>query len=448
MKNESITVKIKALCLILLVLALTGCPKKVPVSERVVLQRDTKLPRVVSDQLDVAALNAAEDTKGIQLKPGDVIYLRRMFPNTYDPSLTKANTYHLTTPANYFDRIPLRYVSAKFITGSAETAPPALYPNEREFLATVLTVNRSCLFGKTDKETGHKRLELANFLQKHEATIWNYLVDTLKVKRLSVGGNEPNLVITFSIDVLFESLMRDPATRDEAKTYRPLFNPEPKCDPSVLAAQESPMPTGSPTPETATTTLEPARDREILGQEALFATPWKAITSSDKYEANVFYYAVVKPITGIPTITAFNFVTVEFSGINLRAPEYPETQWTLGDLQRSGVCLDMDPNVWPTVHKIFFVQDRHSYEVVLDGGERGATYSVRLMLNQENRPLRQIMRNEDADKTCRRCRRILLSDLEKIYLEDVRKIQWTVNTGLKSKKQPASLINPNNCLSK
>lgn len=303
-------------------LALYGC-SAVPLPSQFPLNSTTSL----RDSQKGGFLNAQSisDEVGLQLIPGDVIYLRRWAPGVADP--VQAVKLNRQSPSAFVDRVPLRHVKPD----------THLYDYEREFLINSLTVNRSDKFQEAGATDG-----LAEELFAHEAALWNALVDNLWVKRLG-----ESLVLTVRLPAVVAQI---------PDGYRRLF----------LAGSDE---VGK-------------RDREVASIEAPLASAYHAL--SIRPGLNQHYY---KNDANSPAL--LNFLTVELSGAWMAHENLQEGQWTLEDWEESGICRADDASgrsvplavqsLWLKTHAlgIDVVASNPTHDVILDLLDRSRSLKKR-----------------------------------------------------------------------
>lgn len=304
---------------------------------------------------------------GLQLKPGDVIYLRRWSAGVANPE--EAVKLNRTTPPAFFDRVPLRHVPSG----------ARLYDYEREFLINVLSLNRSPAFKNVDATEG-----LPEALLGKEVALWNALVDSLWVKRLGDGGpwksekSHDSLLLVVRMPALVESLPGN---------YQKLFSDTNKGPDK--------------------------RDREVASLEVPLGSPYLAISQSTS--ANGGYYNMP---TNKASPALVNFLTVELGGAEMTDPGPQEGMWTLDDWEKSGICLGGTPwgDVAASIRTVWLKGYASGMEVV----PADAAYDVILDLSKRSRYLQARHRFSWLYPSIDR------KALGLLTARDIRRLEWSV----------------------
>jgi hypothetical protein len=212
---------------------------------------------------------------GWKLRPGDVIHLQRWAPGPRQPTSR-------TTPVRVVDRIPLRKVNAN----------DSLFDYEQEFLSNLLITNRTATF------SANARAAMATEVHSAEATMWNALVDNLRVKRITVNGATA-LILTIDLAVVVASL---------PEQIRLLFARRPV---------------------------------EISGFTKSYSSPYLAVFDIPTPSKNPDYY----PETIVGAIQPlYNFLSIDLGGVDFRNPGPEESHWSLADVVASGICTADAPD--------------------------------------------------------------------------------------------------------
>jgi len=274
----------------------------------------------LGDDSDFMHAGSTDNPGGLPLKPGDVLYIRRWAAGA---SSSKNRAY----PAHDTSRIPLRHVA----TGGR------LFDYEQEFLLNVLNCNRH------PKGTSVNH-ELPEKARSAEIQIWNAIVDSMRLKRL---GGEPaaggktvpfSLVVTVSLADIADKLKADGYFKDS---------------PSVKLG-----------------------DVSIDGIETPYSSPHEALAIRQDKRKNSDYYEPV------PGSNLFTFITAEIDGVDLWQPGVEESQWTLRDLQESGMCRQEETknNVMPTIAAITLP---NSSKRLWFDDSKAATYEVKNVFTEK-----------------------------------------------------------------
>lgn len=229
---------------------------------------------------------------GVKLGPGDVLYVRRWSPGAHLPD--RNPTLNRRGPTTTIDRIPLRIVGE----------PGRLYDYEREFLANILTANRSERFNDEDEEWKNARRLLADSLHKHERDMWNFLSSGgLSLKRdTTVSGSFGPLRLNVDMQGLLRPLDSVHAS------LKKLFN-------------------------------DSLYDFSGIGQH--YARPYEALVGS-AHSKNKYYYSGENDNPNYQ-FAVYNFITAGLSAVDVDIPEWPEIQWTLREWEQSGIWSPRTP---------------------------------------------------------------------------------------------------------
>jgi hypothetical protein len=242
-----------------------------------------------------------------------------------------------------------------------------LYDYEREFLINVLTTNRT----KDFKEATALPAELL----RNEAKLWNALVESLIVKRILGNSNDASLVLTARMPKLLSAI--------------------PQANPPLLIGD---------------------RDREISGIEELNSSPYDSMDHATQNNS-AFYDQETET-----RFALFNFLTVELNGVDVKAPAWEESQWTLQDWEDSEICYasteagDRSP---VAIQWVLLATFREAVHVVPEGSPK-ATHKIELSLSPDlrSRQLRRISKRRQGYYA------IPESDLSRLTIRDVREISW------------------------
>lgn len=424
MRNQVLSVFI-----LFTLLFLTACPKKIRISERVILN---------SGNTNNLLKNGFRE-----IGPGDTIKISRWRPSKQDAK-NNSNQYGPIGSNTY--RIPLRLVNEQ--TG-------LLYSYEREFLLDILNTNRSEIFNlpsgdKPAIETGidcakrplaqNNALKcFARELVNKERQLWNYLVTHMYVRCVENQGQSENqpkcrgnndyLMIKVSFTDLGKIL-----DAEYLKFLR--FNPQ--------------NPNGS--------------DYEIMGIDQSYISPQDAIlgnySEQGNLEKNEEYYGSNNNAAAIST---FNFIDVIFRDVNISEPSFPENQWSLRDLEESKICeianiRSLSPNEEVLIKEITLRESGITLKISRNTDKIKPTYQVSILdendkkvpkctyptdekltseqknaeylncLNAKNEfPKREILRATGFKKLCiNDCYVISKDDLENLRIEDVKSIKWGI----------------------
>jgi hypothetical protein len=227
------------------------------------------------------------------------------------------------SPTHFIDRIPLRHVGAVARLTDAEEA----------FLLNLLVTNR--------QDNVQTFSNLPQAIRDREPAMWNDLVDSLRVKRIGTGG-EP-FRLTASVNL-----------------------------PNVL---------GAGFPEAAY--FGSLQEVSIDGIGTPLPSAPDALTERQGSKKNDKYYIVERDSES----RLFSFISAELGGIDIRNLGSEESQWTLRELQASGVCrvnayghVDVEPQIAairvPASYKRFWLDKRllqtHKVVRVLTPNERSS----------------------------------------------------------------------------
>ncbi len=298
--------------------------------------------------------------RGLPLRVGDVVHLRRWTPGFVRTTENRNHNFIGAQGTTY--RLPLRRI--------ATDAP--LRDVEREFLATLLTTNRTSTYtGDSDGLSEH--------LRSKEAVLWNAVVDGLSIRRITTGRGENPLVLTVRGDLVHRHLGE------------------------------------------WTSWFRPASQWEVSGIDLPFSTPYEAISdATNAIGKNDQYY---RRAGGAASIV--DFVSARLGGVSLRSRELPERGWSLLEWQNSGVCGDN-----ARIHSVRLAQTGQRLRV-LRGKNANATHYVRVVLDRRQ-PTRSIRRRGGATgpgvftrlSWVTRARTISEADLDRLGTQDIRGIRW------------------------
>ena len=179
-----------------------------------------------------------------------------------------------TSPEHFIDRIPLRHVAANGHLTDAEEA----------FLLNILVTNRQ-LDGTTPPG-------LPQAIRDREPAMWNGVVDSLRIKRMARSGEPFRLIATVDL-------------RSVLGTGFP--------DGSYFGLQQ---------------------EVDVDGIETPLGSAPDTLTTEQGSTKNKKYYFVDPDFE----CRLFSFVSAELGGLDIGDPGAEESQWTLRELQDSGVC--------------------------------------------------------------------------------------------------------------
>ena len=293
-------------------LALCGC-STVPLPQPFPLNSVTSFS--AQGKGNLLNVGSVSDEQGLQLKPGDVIYLRRWSPGTGD--LLQASRINRTSPPAFDSRNPLRHV---------KDGPDArLYDYEREFLINVLSVNRNDQLKLIDTQT-KKDLVDALRSNKNEIALWKALVDNLYVKRLA-----DDLVLTIRLSKVLAVL---------SEKHRGLF-------------------------------ITGQGDREVAGIETPAASPYETMVQSTQVNGN--YYRDDSALFSFVTVE-LGGVTMTHPG--KQESQWTLQDWEDAEICQAETLWGEAPasirTIWlkGRLGEIHVVPDRSTYELKLDLANR------------------------------------------------------------------------------
>lgn len=319
----------------------------------------------LGDDSDFMHAGSTDDSGGLPLKPGDVLYIRRWAAGASSPAKNRAY------PAHDTDRIPLRHVA----TGGR------LFGYEQEFLLNVLNCNRH-----PKRAAGES--ELPEKARAAEIQIWNAIVDSMRLKRLGGEAAAGGKTVPFSLVVTVS--LADIAAKLKADGYF-------KDSPSVKLG-----------------------DVSIDGIETPYNYPHEALVIRQQGKKNSDYY---DPLPGKDS-NLFTFVTAELDGVDVRQPGAEESQWTLRDLQDSGMCRQEESksSVMPTIAAITLP---NSSKRLWFDDSKAASYEVKNIFTIKRYSRTLVPRGHPpllGSYTLSK------SALEQILVTDVIEVVWQVGT--------------------
>lgn len=340
-----------------------------------------------------------------RLRPGDVIVIRR-----WRPGFERRNNpgdVHGHGPDSTVERIPLRLVKepVRFVGEPARDEPPEkLYPYERQLLADILTVNRTVTFNTGPASQIRALLPI---LKANEVKLWNILIDSLRVKVLSRAGNVNSSYLTLKVLTkgLTDTLTAAGAPADFFRSY-------PNAAPPV--------------------------EYELAALDSSYNSAWNAILGNDtnSLSKNQAFYADAE--NGSEAM--FNFITVEFNGVALQHLQTPENQWSLSDFEESQICSSINAEK-VQIDRITLAENHETYRILRD--DRTPSHVVDNVF-RNGRAVRIVTRVYNTDGYDHRY--LSYSDLQKLYLEDISKIQWVLaGGGASSQQSQPALTLPYNC---
>jgi hypothetical protein len=225
-------------------------------------------------------------------------------------------TGNLESPSHFIDRIPLRRVYDGERLTDAEEA----------FLLNLLVTNR--------QNNVTRFPDIVNAIRQHEGKLWTAVVDSLRLKRVRTDTEPFRLVATVNLPMV-------------------LGNVVPQADADAYFSQQG--------------------DVGIDGIDVPLSSAPNALMDVQGNGKNEKYYRT-KPENAESRL--FSFVSAELGGVDIRNLGSEESQWTLRELQASGVCrvnayghADQDPQIVairiPGSYKRFwFDQASPTHEVV------------------------------------------------------------------------------------
>jgi hypothetical protein len=382
---------------------------------------------------------------GLQLKPGDVLYLTSWRAGVANPNNYSQNLYG---PQEFRMRIPLREIGDQ----------GHLLNDEREFLATFLMVSRSRAL-----RTAPDRTAIAAFLDQHEVALWNAFVHAMAVKLVQGENQQPALVLVVDMNKL-----RVTGLLDTNSGYSDYFRKgvidflsidEPYHNPWAAVAGED----GSYHPGGGYWTADFSQDQVVTdvvkkwsarlqvtaenelqnmqsevnvavakrsaGIDAL-ARKWKALYHlSDGDEKELVADLFDQPSEPPYKMTSYSFVTVEVNGVDVNRPRWPESQWTLREWQDSGVCRT-EGDKKARIGEITMKRSLLQYAILPDDSSQ-STNHVEIDIAEPNRK-RYLAANAKACYSCVNISTLSQSDLDKLFIEDISRIRWDAKESPKS----------------
>lgn len=359
-------------CLIAWALLLAGCNSqpielsgKARVSPSTQTTSESGVAYKLGDDSDFMHADSTDDSGGLSMKPGDVLYIRRWSAGTTTNAKNRAYPTHDT------DRIPLRHVA---IGGR-------LFEYEREFLLNVLNCNRHPKGTSSDPELPEKA-------RAAEIQIWNAIVDSIRLKRL--GGNIAAGGKTVPFSLVVTVSLADIAAKLKADGYF-------KDSPAVKLG-----------------------DVSIDGIETPYNYPHEVLFGTQQKRKNNNYYDLDPGRDS----NLFTFVTAELDGVDIRQPGVEESQWTLRDLQESGMCRQEDTksNVMPSIAAITLP---NSSKRLWFDDSKAATYEVKNVFTEKRYSRTLVPRGHPP---LLGAYTLAKSALDQILVTDVIEVVWQVGT--------------------
>lgn len=265
----------------------------------------------------LGAGSPAEQQRGILLHPGDVLHVRRWSAGNLRGS------YNGASPPHAVDRVPLRRVSQS----------GALTDVEQSFLLNILVTNHH---GQTATD------QLAGELQKYEVSMWNAVVDSLRVKRIG-GPVAPQ-------------------------------NPATGVEPFRLVATVDPVRVFGQSKLLSDYLGQHPGDIDIAGISRPQPSPYHSVERIQGEDKNPGYYLTTNDLEQ----RLFTFVSVEIGGVDVFDPGRDESYWTLRDIQESEICFDATGSKKPLhIAAVKIKGDSHWFQF---GSYDNPTHRVRRVL--------------------------------------------------------------------
>jgi len=401
------------------VLSVSACTSGVVISDRFIVDRTVMLTDATgmptpNDALSETMLGKGSQKGGMMLRPGDVLHIAYWSSSMVGlgPGLSQR---HGGAPTVHKIRLPLRKLFDSKTTGEDRAVKfTQLNDTERMFLANILVTNRAKIFGPESAKEWVK-----NTLWKHEITIWNKLIDTMRIRRLDAEGvNE----YCESIGTSDDTKMCHLSTSLVSLTFSlmDLASELPESDSTSFLSAFKPCLT---TKNKKCSSGNKPNVVDIAGLSDTAATPYTVMAKGSNNGVRTHGY-YDKNINFMRTM--INFVTVEVNGVDFRSPQLLERGWSLRSVEDSGICGKNSK-----ISEFTFTQGG-TYAVVEDNAQ--ATYKIsrfNIDSSSDGRPNRVGTEVRPKAEGLKQFFGRFINgtsvhryDLENIYIADVKQIVW------------------------